>query len=424
MNKIYKSVLAMAAVTSVAAVSLTPALVNAWGDSANGRKTYTIDQINNGDLGDKITMNSITNGKIGDERNFVGAKLTSGNASVYNADSISVKDGETYTIRLYVHNNSPKGTDAVAKGVSANFSLPTTVAKEHNVIGYLNASNAEPTRYWDEVKLTSSDEFYIEYVKGSAKYTNTKGTFSLSDNIITGNVNLGYTSMNGEIPGCYEYDGEVTIQVKVHSSVTAKLAKTVRIKGSGNSFTEAVDAKVGDEVEFQIEYVNLLSDTVKDVMIRDVLPTNMEYVQDSTYVYNASHQNGVQIKENTVTTTGINIGDYKTNGNAYVRFTAKVVDKTMACGSNQLVNWASSTVNSQVTKDDASVMVKKTCDEKKEDDEPKTPSNPTPRQDDNGGSSVSRIVSTGPEANVAGALGAGGLTTAAGYVVMSRKARK
>ena len=362
MNKIYKSVLAMATVASVAGVSLTPALVNAWGDSANGRKTYTIDQINKGNLGNKITMNSITNGKIGDERNFVGAKLTSGNASVYNADSISVKDGETYTLRLYVHNNSPKGTSAVAKGVTANFSLPTTVAKEHTVIGYLNASNAEPTRYWDEVKMTSDSEFYIEYVKGSAKYTNTKGTFALSDNIITGNVNLGYTSMNGEIPGCYEYDGEVTIQVKAHSSVTAKLSKTVRIKGSGNKFTEAVDAKVGDEVEFQIEYVNLLADTVKDVMIRDVLPTNMEYVQDSTYVYNASHQNGVQIKNNTVTTTGINIGDYKTNGNAYVRFTAKVVDKTMACGSNQLVNWASSTVNSKVTKDDASVMVKKTCE--------------------------------------------------------------
>ena len=325
MNKIYKSVLAMALVAGAAGVSLTPSLVSAWGDSANGRKTYTIDQINNGDLGDTITMNSITNGKIGDERNFVGAKLTSGNASVYNADSISVKDGETYTIRLYVHNNSPKGTDAVAKGVSANFSLPTTVAKEHTVIGYLNASNATPTRYWDEVKLTSSDDFYIEYVKGSAQYRNTKGTFALSDNIITGNVNLGYTSMNGEIPGCYEYDGEVTIQVKVHSSVVAKLSKTVRLKGSGNSFTESVDAKIGDEVEFQIEFVNWLSTGVENVMIADVLPTNMDYVPNTTYLYNSNYPNGTLLKDNTIVTTGVNIGKYKTNGNAFVRFTAKVV---------------------------------------------------------------------------------------------------
>ena len=27
--------------------------------------------------------------------------------------------------------------------------------------------------------------------------------------------------MNGEIPGCYDYDGEVTIQVKAHTSVSS-----------------------------------------------------------------------------------------------------------------------------------------------------------------------------------------------------------
>ena len=434
MNKIYKSVLAMAAVAGVAGVSLTPALVNAWGDSANGRTTYTIKEINAGKLGNTITFNSITDGKIGDERNFVGARLTGGNSSVYNADSISVKDGETYTIRLYVHNNSPKGTNGVAKGVSANFSLPTTVAKEHTVIGYLNSSNATPTRYWDEVKLTSSDDFYMEYVPGSAKYTNTKGTFALSDNIISGNVNLGYTSMNGEVPGCYEYDGEVTIQVKIHNSVAAKLQKTVRMKGSGTQFGEVVNANVGDEVEFQIEYVNLLSDTVKDVMIRDILPNNLEYVQNSTYLYNASHQNGVQLKDNTVATSGINIGDYKTNGNAYVRFTAKVVDKSLACGSNQLVNWANSTVNSKVSKDDASVMVNKTggtCNSNPTPNPNPNPNptpnpdptpTPTPKKDE--GTPITTIVSTGPEMIVAGALGAGAVTTAAGYAIVSFKNRK
>ncbi|MBQ3413238.1 DUF11 domain-containing protein [Candidatus Saccharibacteria bacterium] len=421
MNKIYKSVLAMAAVTAVAGASLAPALVNAWGDSSesgNGRKSYTLAEINDGKLGDTITFNSISNSKIGDEKNFVGARLTSGNATTYNANEIEVKDGETYTIRLYVHNNSPKGTSAIAKNVKANFSLPTTVSTSQTIIGYLNSSNATPTRYWDEVTLKSSDEFYIEYVMGSAKYRNEKmGTVSLSDEIISnaGGVLLGYSSLNGEIPGCYDYDGEVTIQVKVHSSVTAKLSKTVRIKGSGNAFTESVDAKVGDEVEFQIEYKNLLSDKVDNVMIRDILPTNMEYVQNSTYLYNSNYQNGTLLKDNTVTTSGINIGSYNAKGNAYVRFTAKVVDKTMACGNNQLVNWASSTVNTKVTKDDASVMVKKDCGG---DDSKKN------TQDNNGGSSVSRIVSTGPEAIVVGALGAGAVTTVAGYAVMSRRSRK
>ena len=416
MNKFAKSALSVSAAVIVATATLIPVgLAGAYGDNTGtkeGRAVYTLADINAGKLGDKITMNSITNGKIGDERNFVGAKLTSGNASVYNANEINVEDGQTYTIRLYVHNNSPKGEQAIAKGVSVNFSLPTTVAKEQTVIGYLNASNATPTRYWDEVTLKSNDNFYIEYVKGSAKYTNSKGTFALDDSIITGNVNVGYTSMNGEIPGCYEYDGEATIQVKVHSSVTSKLSKTVRIKGSGEKFAESVEAKVGDEVEFQIEYVNLLSETVKDVMIRDVLPNNLEYVENSTYLYNSNYKTGKLLSDNTVTTSGLNIGSYNARGNAYVRFTAKVVDNSMACGSNQLVNWASSTVASKVMKDDASVMVTKECPGP-------TPPAPTPTPTPT--PTPSNIVETGPAGIVAGALGAGGITTLVGYTIASRK---
>ena len=410
MNKVYKTILGVAATAIVAGASMVPANVLAWGDSNNGRATYTLQQINAGALGNGITFNSITNGKIGDERNFVGAKVSSSNTNVWNEDTMTVKDGETYTIRLYVHNNSPLGMNGIATGVSANFSLPTTVAKSHTVIGYLNAANANPTTYWDEVTLTSNEDFYLEFVSGSAKYTNTQGTFSLNDSVITSGATLGYTSMNGQIPGCYEYDGQVTIQVKVHSSVTNRISKTVRIKGSGNQFTESVNAKVGDEVEFQIEYKNLSDHTVNNVMIRDILPTNMEYVTNSTYVYNSNHRDGVLVNENTVTTTGINIGDYNSRGNGYVRFTAKVINKTLACGSNQLVNWANATVGSNLVKDDASVMVEKTCES--------TPT-PTPTVDDP--DPVYTIVNTGATEIAGSAIGAGSLITAAGYFIASRK---
>lgn len=410
MNKFAKSILSVSAAAIVATATLIPAgLVNAYGDNTGtqeGRPVYSLDDINAGKLGDKITFNSITkDGKIGDERNFVGARLTSGNASVYNANEINVEDGQTYTIRLYVHNNSPKGEDAIAKGVGVSFSLPTTVASEQTIIGYLDAdAPVTPTRYWDEVTLKSSDDFYIEYVQGSAQYRNENGTFKLADTVINGKTLIGYTSMNGEIPGCFKYDGEATIQVKVHKSVNAKVAKTVRIKNSGAKFGESVEAKVGDEVEFQIEYVNLLSDEVKDVMIRDVLPNNLEYVENSTYLYNSNHKEGILLPENTLTTTGLNIGSYKAKGNAYIRFTAKVVDNSMACGSNQLVNWAASTVLGKVVKDDASVMVAKTCN-----DTPVVPN-------------TNKIVATGASDTVLiSALGAGGLVSVVSYAIVSRR---
>ena len=406
MNKVYKTILGATAALIVAGASFAPAKVLAWGDSANGRNTYTLEQINAGVLGDTITFNSITNGKIGDERNFVSAKYASSNSTVWNSDEISVKDGDVIKISVYVHNNSPLGTNAIAKGVKANISLPTTVSKTQTIIGYISANNATPNRYWDEVKLTSDDNFYVEYVLGSAKYTNTQGTFNLPDEVVVSSgAQLGYTTMNGEVPGCYNYDGEVTIELKIHKSVTSKLSKTVRMAGTHDEFVESVNAKVGDEVEYQIEYKNLTDKQVDNVMIRDILPTNMEYVKGSTILYNSVFQSGLKVDQDTVTTSGINIGSYVPTGNAFVRFKAKVVNKTLACGNNQLVNWANVTVNSTVTgKDDASVMVKQTenCKSKTEE-------------------TTDRIENTGP-AEVAGvALGAGSLVTAGGYFIASRK---
>lgn len=420
MRNITKAVLSVSAAAVIAAATMAPVIVNAWGDSNNGRPSYTNEQIESGVLEDTIVMNSISNSKIGDEKNFVAAKVAGASVDTWNANTINVKDGETYTIRLFVHNNSPKGEEAIAKGVTASFSLPTTVAKSQTIIGYLNSTNANPARYWDEVTLNASEDIYLEYVEGSAKYNNNIGTFNLPNEVITSGATLGYTKMDGNIPGCYQYSGVVTIDVKVHSSVAAKVSKQVRIKGT-KTWSESVEAKVGDEVEYQIEYVNLLSEQVKDVIIRDVLPTNVEYVKDSTYLYNSNYQSGVLLQDNTLTTTGINIGSYNAKGNAYVRFTGKVVDKTMACGNNQLVNWASatvsgSTVKNAVYKDDASVMVKKDDETCKETPTP----TPTPVPD-NPGSTPTTIVATGPETIVTGAIGAGSVVTTLGYYIASRK---
>lgn len=419
MNKIYKAVLAAAAVTAVATVIITPASVNAWGDSSNGRPSYTVAEINAGKLGDKITLNSISDSKFGDEKNFVAANLNSSKQiEDWKANEIKVKDGDVVTVRLYVHNNSPKGMAKIAEGVKATFAVPTAVAKSHTIVGYLDSTNATPNRYWDEVVFKADNDFYLEYVNGSAAYTNSKmGTVKLSNSVITSGAMLGYDKLDGKIPGCYEYDGYVTIQVKVHQSVSAKLSKTVRIKGTKN-WSESVNAKVGDEVEYQIEYVNLLNSQVNNVVIADALPTNMEYVQNSTYLYNAQYQNGVQLKDNTLTTTGINIGSYTANGNAYVRFTAKVVDKSLKCGDNQLVNWAQANANSKITKDDASVMVKKTggtCDTPTP--TPPTPPTPDPEPTPTPGP----LPNTGASEIALGALGVGGTVTAAGYYIASRK---
>ncbi len=414
--KISTSILGTAGALAAISFAAAPSVVNAWGDNTpNGRPSYTIEQIKNNALGDTITFNSISDGKIGDEKNFVAASVDNNYcpqgatcavkyvAPEWYADNIKAEDGKVYTVRLYVHNNSPKGTAAIAEGVKATFALPTTVAKTHNIVGYLDSSNAAPTRYYDEVSFVADQNFYLEYIPGTAKYTNALGDASLSDNVITSGVLLGYETMNGKIPGCYEYDGVVTLNVKVNYALSTKLKQTVRLKGD-KEWSDIVDAKIGDEVEYQIEFQNLSDHRVDNVMIRDVLPKNVEYVAGSTKLYNSAYPNWASVDNETLTTTGINIGSYNPKGNAYIRFTGKVVNKSLTgCGAiDQLVNWASSTVDGEVAKDNTIVRTKEgTC--------APAPSKP------------GQLPNTGASDMLPAALSAGAITTALIYFIASRK---
>ena len=380
-----KKAIKIAAISTalVAAGAVSTAIVSAWGDNTNGRKTYTLDEINKGVLGDKIVFNSIKDdklpaGNIKDERNFVAARdAATGNNGVNNVwenNEITVEEGKTYIVRLYVHNNNPKGTKAVAKDTSVNFSLGTVVSTEQRVYGYINSTNATPSKYWDDVVFKSKDgrKFYLDYVEGSALLENNgvgkKPGVKLSDNVVTAGTKIGYDSLNGEVPGCYQFANYITIEVKPVFENTS-IEKKVR-KLTDDKFSEEVSATVGETVEYQIHYKNLNASEVKDVIIKDSLPTNMELVKGSTKLYNTNYPKGATVNNDSIVTDGINIGNYKVNGSAYVRFQAKVDDKSLACGKNRLINWAkadalvgvSTNVKAFAVQDSADVYVEKECE--------------------------------------------------------------
>ena len=392
-----------ATLSTVAVAGIATAVAFAWGDNAGGRKTYSIADINKGALGNTIQFNSIVDTdekalteaqrKAGiivpleDERNFVGARDAStgnhGAKNVWNGNEIVVEEGKEYLVRLYVHNNNPKGTDAIAKDVTVSFNLPTVVDTEERVDGYINSSNATPSRYWDSVVFKSSDsrKFYLDYVEGSALFENNSvgknGGVKLADSLVNAvaassnaanqlkSVKIGYDKLDGNIPGCYNYAGYVTIKVKpVFES--SSVEKKVRIKGT-KEWKASVDAKINDTVEYQIHYKNLNASTVNNVIIRDSLPTNMEYVKGTTQLFNANFPNGAHTNDETLTIDGINIGNYAVNGDGYVRFSAKVTDKSLVCGKNRLINWAKASANGYAVQDSADVYVDKECQ-----DEPET----------------------------------------------------
>lgn len=410
------------ALFAVLASIIIPAAILAYGPE---RPSYTIEQVNGGALGDKIVLNSISdNPNIGHEFNFVGIREKGTDTNWF--DTMKVQPGKEYSIRIYVHNNSPKGVEAVAKNVIAKFNVPTTTGKSVEVNGFLHADNAEVKDIWDHATFTSNEDFNIAYVAGSARYgNNANGAFTLPDSIVTNTgAQLGYETLNGEIPGCFQYAGYVTITVKPQFAENNDytLAKTV-LRNSDKTWQESITANAGDTVTFQLEFKNTGDTHLSNVSVRDTLPAGLTYVPNSTMLYNTTNPNGLTLDDNIstiISESGVNIGGYNAGGNAYVRFKATVAsnDNLPVCGENKLTNWgqvnaeANGTVN-----DDASVIVNKDCPETTPDPEPKYCKPGIPEGDPR----CYELPVTGPASVSAGIIGAGSLTTAVIYYIVSRK---
>ena len=93
--------------------------------------------------------------------------------------------------------------------------------------------------------------------------------------------------------------------------------------------------------------------------MRSVLPANLAYVPETTLLYNGSLSEGASSNPDSLTTKGVNIGNYEPQANAFVRFSVKVVDVNLAAGSNTLVNWVRVTVDNVTLQDYASVIATK-----------------------------------------------------------------
>lgn len=168
-----------------------------------------------------ITFNSITdNPYVGDERTFLDAKdLATG---VYH-DSNAVTDNEELMLAVYFHNNAAANLNLVAHNTKVRFALPSGAGTSQQVIGFISADNANPGTVSDTTDFTSSQPFTLEYETGSARLrTNALNDVALNDSIVTGSgAQIGYNAINGDIPGCSEYSGWVTIKVRVHVQAPA-----------------------------------------------------------------------------------------------------------------------------------------------------------------------------------------------------------
>lgn len=359
------------------------------------RPTYSYQQINEGALGDKITFNSIkvadtdtawaaANGLelplLGNETNFIGARedtgVNAGANNVWEGTEIVAEDGKTYIVRLYVHNNGPNGEDGIAEDTKVRFYIPYTSSDQITVNGWLAASNATPTEYSDTVTFKSKDgtPFSLYYISGSALLEN--GGFASGKGVIlpdsitnqgnpANNVEeewmlIGYEALDGRVPGGYGYINYVSIRVKVIYDYEFTVETKVRLADNEDkTWQDTIEARVGDKVEIQFQYLNTSNQNQQGVVMRSLLPDNLRYVEGSTIAYNGNHPNGVTLDTDDVINGGVNVGSYDTNANAFIRITAEVIDDNLAEGQNTMISWAQARVGSTTLQDSASIVVYK-----------------------------------------------------------------
>lgn len=342
-------------VVSIAAVGTAATI--AWGPD---RPTYTIQNPAN-----HITFNSITNNpNYGDERTFLDAKPASNTNQGGFTDKNTVQDGQEILVRAYVHNNANANLNLVAKNTKYRLQLPTGTHQNLRLNGFISADNAQPQTVYDHTDLAGASPFSVEYVPGSAMvYTNAVPSgMKAADSIVTSGAPLGYDKLDGNVPGCFQYTALVTVKLKVKMP-KPNFTMSKEVAKAGGEWKEDVKVEPGETVSYRIQFKNTGATELKNVIIKDKLPTHMTYVQGSSMLYNSSNPSGLKVSDKVVSETGINIGNYQPGANAVLVFKAKISDKKdELCKAGVLKNVATVIPEGQTPDDDDATVTPPECE--------------------------------------------------------------
>lgn len=331
-----------------------------------------------GSLTGPVFNSFINTPSYGDERAFVDARRSDQTASGSYKNVLNDVTGgsKEVVIRTYVHNNANSSTNAsglgIAKNAKVRIALPTAESQTLRARGYISADNASPALVEDTVDLVGSQKFKVEYVPGSAIIYNNgayKNGGKLSDNVVTTGAPIGYDSLNGKLPGCFEYEAVVQIRVRIvtKESSTLKFNKQVRLAGT-KEWKKEVKAKPGDKVEWLLTTDAIGKAPQNNIIVRDVPAPNTELVPGTVKWIDAV-QNATQ-NDKPLFDGGINVGNYVDGGGFYIMFSSKVLGNFDEC-EVRVRNLAY--VRSDTTKeigDDADVVITKEDCKKPEEEKP------------------------------------------------------
>lgn len=309
----------------------------------------------------------VDNPQVGDERNFVRIRESGTNEYI---NQVNFVPGKVYDVSVYYHNNAASDLNASGKGQAKDATLkmqvPNVVTAGVNaaLTGTISASNTNPLVVWDEAygKNTTNADIALRYVAGSASFIS-NGAINgqkVPDSLFTTGAKLGFDAQDGTVPGCNHYAGFVNFKIRVDQpNFTVKKEVSV----DGKTWVDgSVKAAPGSTVQYRLNYENTGTNQQDNVLLRDMLPQGITYVNGSSLIANSTTGGQYKSTIDGITTNGINAGSYQPQGNVYFKFSAKLPNEdALQCGTNTFKNVLRVTTNAGYKEDDATVTVDKDC---------------------------------------------------------------
>ncbi len=345
LKNIFKRFKKQIAITAAAAVIAVPVIAAAnWGP---GRPVFDYNNPKDriGSTTGPVFDSFINTPSYGDERNFVRVSTDNG---AHWIEKASVKPGQEVMVRAYVHNNANQDLNgsnftgiSVARNTRIRFFVPSGQSTGFDVAGYISADNAKPTRVFDTATITdASQPVQLNYVAGSAKLYNNgpfKNGTKVSDSAVSATGNgalIGFNSMNGIFPGCFNFEAVVIIKLKV---AAPKLQFTKQVTTPGSSvWHKNISAKGGDTVSWLLTYKNIGNAVMKNITIRDVMPANATLVPGSITWFDPNHPSGKQEPDTILNAGGANVGNYAPGVGGFIRFRTVINKNPTICTVNNV----------------------------------------------------------------------------------------
>ena len=208
-------------------------------------------------------------------------------------DPVAGEVGDVVEARIYYHNGV---LDSVAMNTTVTVNIPSeTTNSQAKVSAAISADNADTVTDTivdgnivglSGLTINLDKEADLELVPGSVKWYPDGATNPVALPAGQSGNAINSVGVNiGNIEGCWDFAGFITMQIKALPKPPPKdpgnllIDKTVKNLSTGeNAYTGLTNANQSDQVEFKIVVSNDGKKDVKDVYLKDILPSKLTAV--------------------------------------------------------------------------------------------------------------------------------------------------